>query len=309
MWLGSNGSALEPLAIAADATAWLSQRVIKPVMFAPVAIGDFIGNVVGLDALHQEYVQRLGSVEAADAALAQFVVERQSSSNQAIKPQIQRDWGRKYGLGAVFTFQGEQIAKFGQLGESFVKAQQGDITYGQALQDVAGISASMAGYIAVQAGLLATLTAALTGDKLSDEEEEAIYDNVASEVVGQAFGWIPLANIVANPIAQQILLDRSYGIQIPALSELTKQTNNLLNGKEEQAVIAMLAAIGVGTGLPNAITSAQGVGRMMSGNKRERKAGSYQAFGRTESTANRMVGIRKPRERNTIRNKVKELLD
>lgn len=274
--------------------------VLKKVFQSPVVVGDFLGNVIGYAAVYDSAVKALGSEEAAQADLATFINERQSTSNQAVKGLMVRQANRAGWYGSLFAFTGEPTQKFGTISQDLNRMLSGDLSIAKGTKDITAQMLAMTSFAAVQAGLITGMAAAAAGLAPDDEEWERIYDNFFREIIGVMMGVAgPLSNAVAQPMANQIFFDsKSQSLSIPALSELTADTERLKKGELDDLVTRLISLSGIAVGLPRAYTSAKGVHRFASGDTQEKAAAKWQMEGRSEQYANYMAGIKSSRPKN-----------
>ena len=297
----------------AETVAWLATKADKLVML-PTTLGDLAGNFVTSAAMRRQYIKqniRKGmSVEdatiAADDAVIDFVLHRQSSSNQAMKPLSVLRWNKQNVLmSTAAQFTGETTTKIGQIGMDIQGVRMGEISTAQAARDILSILAAQLGYRLTQAGVWGGLASLALGD-FDDDEKEFITENLANGVVqdivdfatGPMSGWI-------SPIVLYILTDKSYGLSShPLLSELGKLgasikdigiaavTEKDIETNDVISAIGKGAAYGVGfPAIDTIVNDIRGAYEAVYGeSESDRKKGRYMATGRSESFAEKAAG-------------------
>ena len=297
----------------AETVAWLATKADKLVML-PTTLGDLGGNFLTSAAMRRQYIKqniRKGmSVEeatiAADDAVIDFVLHRQSSSNQAMKPLSVLRWNRQNVLmSTAAQFTGETTTKIGQIGMDIQGARMGEISTAQAARDIISILVAQLGYRLTQAGVWGGLASLALGD-FDDDEKEFITENLANGVVqdvldfatGPMSGWI-------SPIVLYVLTDKSYGLSShPLLSELGKLgvslkdigiaavTEKDIETNDVISAIGKGAAYGVGfPAIDTIVNDIRGAYEAVYGeSESDRKKGRYMATGRSESFAKKAAG-------------------
>lgn len=304
---------LSNLSDVAETVAWLATKADKLVML-PTTLGDLAGNFVTSAAMRRQYIKqniRKGmSVEdatiAADDAVIDFVLHRQSSSNQAMKPLSVLRWNKQSVLmSTAAQFTGETTTKIGQIGMDIQGARMGEISVAQAARDILSILAAQLGYRLTQAGVWGGLASLAFGD-FDDDEKEFIAENLAHGVVqdivdfvaGPASGWI-------SPAVLYVLADKSYGLSShPLISELAKLgasikdigvaavTEKDIETNDVVSAIGKGAAYGVGfPAIDTIVNDIRGAYEAVYGeSESDRKKGRYMATGRSESFAKKAAG-------------------
>ena len=297
----------------AETVAWLATKADKIVML-PTTLGDLAGNFVTSAAMRRQYIKqsiRKGmSVEeatiAADDAVIDFVLHRQSSSNQAMKPLSVLRWNKQSVLmSTAAQFTGETTTKIGQIGMDIQGARMGEISTAQAARDIVSILAAQLGYRLTQAGVWGGLASLAIGD-LDDDEKEFIMENLANGIVqdivdfaaGPASGWI-------SPAVLYVLSDKSYGLSShPLISEIAKLgasikdigvaavTEKDIETDDVVSAIGKGAAYGVGfPAIDTIVNDIRGAYEAVFGeSESDRKKGRYMATGRSESFAKKAAG-------------------
>lgn len=287
--------------------------------------GDYVSNIIGAVALHRLYKKQnlrkgMSETDAEKAAaddVVRFVLYRQSSTNQAMKPTTVVRWNQQGGIMPGFAqFAGESIAKSGQIGMDIQGAAMGEISVADATKDIAAIIASQIMYRAVQAGALGLAASAIFGEA-TDEEKEFVMENFADGCVQEVLDLVagPWSSI-ASPVALSIIKDRSYGTNIPAVSLAQRQLMALKKVGEgiispEKAVDAKDLIPGIGFGMTygsiypafeNTMNVARGIYLRATGDtEAERKKGLYMALGYTERAADKASGKKKVDKKSAIK--------
>lgn len=297
----------------AETVAWLATKADKLVML-PTTLGDLGGNFLTSAAMRRQYIKqniRKGmSVEdatiAADDAVIDFVLHRQSSSNQAMKPLSVLRWNKQSVLmSTAAQFTGETTTKAGQIGMDIQGARMGEISVAQAARDIISILVAQFGYRLTSAGVWGGLASLAFGD-LDDDEKEFIAENLAYGIVqdivdfvaGPASGWI-------SPAVLYVLADKSYGLSShPLISELAKLgaaikdigvaavTEKDIETNDVISAIGKGAAYGVGfPAIDTIVNDIRGAYEAVYGeSESDRKKGRYMATGRSESFAKKAAG-------------------
>lgn len=283
-------------------------------------IGDFLGNFAGADALQRTYYKQYidagmspaEATKAADNDVIRYVLYRQSSSNQAMKPLTVRRWNKTNALMAGFgQFTGEPTMKGGQIGQNWQGYKMGEIGFGDMMKDTAFILASQLGYVALASGALAYAGKKALGKDISDDERDALYGNIATNTIDSLIGLGagPYSSIV-SPFVQSVFTNHNYGLSAPIATELEKTIKSAKNiGKsvftEEELetgdIVTVLglgfAASGVFPAFENIVNVGRGAYLATSDDEQEATKGRAMLAGRTERYAEKKAGIKKKRTR------------
>lgn len=310
---------LNNMADFAAAGLYLSTLAEK-VGMTPTTLGDFLGNFVGADALQKTYYKQylkegLSPAEAtrmADNDVVRFTLYRQSSSNQAMKPLMLKEWNRSNALlASLGQFTGEPIAKGGQIGQDIQGWRMGEMSTKDMAKDVSFILASQISYRALQAGLISLGAKAIFGKDISDEEQDLVLDNLAfgavDDIISLATGPY---NSIISPFAQTLFTNHNYGVSIPIVTEIGKAidaaTNSVkaiyteeeLNDSDIATMLGLgFAASGVLPAFENYYNTVKGFALSLSSDEQQAAKGRAMAVGRTEKYAEKKAGIKKPRTR------------
>lgn len=284
---------------------------LKRLLSMPVVGADFIFNAIGYAASYDAALKGEGSPEAARRSLAEFLTERQSTANQAVKGLMVRQANRQPAWGNLFQFTGEGTQKWGQIGQDINRMRSGDMPITEGVRDITGMALSMAAYVAVQAGIVQAGLTTIAGVGPSDKEWDEIYDNVYREIIGQLFSAAgPFANI-----AQQSLLPVFTGERInmsasPLLGILNTEIQHAQKGEYDKAMLSLMSLMGVGVGLPKLATTVQGGEELTTAKtKKQVRKATWMLEGRSEGYAKHMAGIKNkskkktPRKRKTVAKK------
>lgn len=290
-----------------DLVGWLSDRMGNIGMFFQAG-GDLLANAFALKPLYDEYLKESKgkTLEAkqqdAEARIIEFMVNRQSSENQAVKPQVQRsirNWSPNMGP-MLFTFVNELTQKGGQIGRDIIEFKQGDKTLGQATRDIAAILVSNMLYSCIQTGLVLLLIKSSADDEeIPEEVLDSITESLVLEALSNTVGMsTPLVNI-ASSAADELFLGRNYGIQVPAFTQAVNLVKNIRKKEFLDAITLAMSASGMGVGLPEFLNAVEG--GIKFGNSelsdKEREAGFYQLTGRTENTSRKLAGLKPKRKK------------
>ena len=298
----------------AEVMAWLATKADKLVML-PTTLGDLAGNFVTAAALRRQYIKqniRKGmssedAIVAADDAVIDFVLHRQSSSNQALKPLSVLRWNKQNSfMASAAQFTGETTTKVGQIGMDIQGARMGEISAAQAARDILSILVSQIGYLLTQSGGFGLLVSLAIGD-IDDDEREFVYDNLAMNAVQM------LSDFVSGPVSgwtTPLVLGAIYGrygaSTHPLLSEFAKLEDAIeeiikssISGDEIETndiVTAIGKGAAYGAGFPaidTIVDSIRGAYDAAFGEtETERKKGRYMATGRSESFAKKAAGAK-----------------
>lgn len=315
---------LTDLSDISTAVAWLSERAGK-VLMGPSIFGDVVGNMYFAVAynrrLFEENLNRGMSKESAkldaDNKTIEFVLARESSTNQAVKPLSVLRWNRDYPVVAsIAQFTGETVSSWGAAGQAWQGYRMGEFTLGDTAKDILGIMSGHLAYRAIQSGLFGAAFSAMLGE-LDDEEKEFVWasfaDQLVQEVIDAAAGPI---SAIWTPVVLRFLNDRTYGLSIPVVSEVqellgsvkdlavagigdkTVETDDVV-----RAIAAPAALANAFPGIENAINSARGAYLSVFGDTEdERKKGRYMAAGRTEKFAEKAAGMKKSKNKKVDKN-------
>lgn len=315
---------LTDLSDISTAVAWLSERAGK-ILMGPSILGDVVGNMYFAVAynrrLFEENLNRGMSKESAkldaDNKTIEFVLARESSTNQAVKPLTVLRWNRDNPVVAsIAQFTGETVSSWGAAGQAWQGYRMGEFTLGDAAKDILGIMSGHLAYRAIQSGLFGAAFSAMLGE-LDDEEKEFVWssfaDQLVQEVIDAAAGP---TSAIWTPVVLGFLNDRTYGLSIPVVSEVqellgsvkdlavagigdkTVETDDVV-----RAIAAPAALANAFPGIENAINSARGAYLSVFGDTEdERKKGRYMAAGRTEKFAEKAAGIKKSKNKKVDKN-------
>jgi len=288
---------LTPIEALSDLVIHLG-NVLKKFLASPTIIGDYLGNVIGYAASYDAAVKALGSEEAARKDLSDFINNRQSTSNQAVKGLMVRRANRQGMYGSLFSFTGEQTQKWGTIGQDINRILSGDMPITEGVRDITAQTLTMVSYVAIQSGFWLGVLSSVFGVKFNDDDWERIYDNIVRETIGQIAGVFgPLSNIAQSTLDEMFFGYNRNGLSIPMLSEIEKQTRNTKRGEFDDVLYSMMSALGIVVGLPRAMSSAEGVEKYLTKSGKEKKAGLWQAEGRSEAEANRRAGVKTKRKK------------
>lgn len=306
---------LTNLADLVSVTAWFAGKMTNIVM-APNIFGDVVGNMFGAVAYRRALIKEnlnkgMSNEDAildADNRVIDFVLARESSTNQAVKPKEILEWNRNSAIFASLgQFTGETTASWGAVGQAYQGYKMGEIDKKSATKEIISILSGHLAYRAIQAGLFGAAFSAAIGE-LDDEEKEFVWENIgdhmAQEIIEGAAG--PYAAI-ANSVILSRLNDRSYGISIPVISEtnelmasLEKLTMGALTEEEIEtsdlvrAIGSSASMVGAFPALENILNSIRGAYLAAFGDTaEERKKGRYMASGRTERFSEKAAGIKR----------------
>lgn len=273
--------------------------IIKNVLGAPMIWGDRISNAIGYAAIYDDAVKAFGNEEAARQDIMKFIDDRQSTANQAVKGLMVRRANRAGPLGNLFAFTGESTQTMATIGRDINGMITGDIPIQAGVRDVTAQTLKTLSYVAVQSGLVLAGLSMLFGGKQEpdDDEWERIYENIYRELLMQSASILgPLANIGASTIDRLVYNRPTQGLSNPLMALLEDEIEHIGKDEYDKFTYQALSLGGIASGLPRAVTSAQGGLRMTSSNRKEQVAGRYQLEGRTEKFADRMAGIKKKKK-------------
>lgn len=306
---------LTKLADLASAASWFAGKITNAVM-APNIAGDVVGNMFGAVAYRRALIKEnlnkgMSNEDAildADNKVIDFVLTRESSTNQAVKPKEILEWNRNNAIFASLgQFTGETTASWGAVGQAYQGYQMGEIDKKTAIKEIVSILSGHLAYRAVQAGLFGAAFSAAIGD-LDDEEKEFVWKNIGDQMAQEIIeGIAGPYSAIANSVILSRLNDRSYGISIPVISEtselmtsLEKLTKGALTEEEiktsdlVRAIGSSASMVGAFPALENILNSVRGVYLSVYGEtEAERKKGRYMATGRTEGFAEKAAGIKR----------------
>lgn len=274
-------------------------NVVRKLGMSPMLLGDAGSNVFGGYGLFMELVEKNnGNMEAAGREFDETILRRQSSSNQATKSLIQRQWGRDF-RGTFIAFTSEALNKTRDFVRAIERVKEGEISAKEAVLSNTSLLTSILAYSLVSAG---------AWDLMSDDEDKKkeARQGMLDELISQVGGTTIFGSAFVVPFIRMALGEYSTGVSNAPLSEFYKFARNInatAAGKNEDVANVFLQALtiaGVGVGAPNALNSLRGVSRATTGRtSAERRAGLRQSFGYSESSANKREGIKKTVEKDS----------
>lgn len=267
-------------------------NVVRKLGMSPMLLGDAGSNVFGGYGLFMELVEKNnGDMEAAGKEFDETILRRQSSSNQATKSLIQRQWGRDF-RGTFIAFTSEALNKTRDFVRAIERVKEGEISAKEAVLSNTSLLTSIMAYSLISAG---------AWDLLSDDDDKKkeAGQGMLDELISQVGGTTIFGSAFVVPVIRMVLGEYSTGVSNAPLSEFYKFARNInatATGKNEDVANVFLQALtiaGVGVGAPNALNSLRGASRATSGKtEAERRAGLRQSFGYSESSSNKREGIK-----------------
>lgn len=258
---------------------------------------DAFMNAIGYAASYEAARNALGSDEAAQRSLSNYLNTTQSTSNSATKGLGVRKLSRAGFWGTITAFTSEPTQRFGSSAQAMNQYLSGEMPFGQMSRILVGNTMAMAAYVAVQAGFLTALIMPFFGGKMSDDDWDRVYENALRETVAAAAGISgPYSNAIGQPFLDQLFFDYSMfgGNNIPMLAEFARATKEIKKGKPITATERALSFLGILNGLPNATSIVRAFDRGFNAKtQKEKNAAILQAFGYSEAKANNMSGIKR----------------
>lgn len=245
-------------------------------------LGDAFGNVFGLYGYASKLMTKYnGDIDMVDRALHDHIVRTQSSTLRSIKSSFHRKLLALPIVGGLASFTGDPVQKFSTMAHNTAQAIVGEKTFGEASRAVLPIVISTIAFIAASVGI---------GDLWDDDEENdvEVYNALNNELVSQALGFTPLANVMA-PAVKKLFGLQDAGMNTPFTSMMNDTAAAINKGKWEDVALNTATMFG-GIYVDRFANTVDGFGDVLLGDTpEEREIGARRAIGRTKRFAEKRV--------------------
>ena len=265
---------------------------------------DIVGIALGTYAVWNDVLRRNGgSVAKTKAQITEYILNRVSSSNYMARSGATKMLN-KMGLEALVMFQNDQLQKVGMLAEGIMTLQnsQDPEERRRAWKDIEASTYSTLRYVAIQAGWVSALIRIMTGDDLSDEEEEYLMDATLREVISQIGGTSQFGNFFV-PILNALVEGKTTGLNFVPTASVQRLATSAHKGDWLKAVAELVALTGITPLAPSAVRIMDGMAKLASDDELEQKVGTAMLFGRSEATAEDMLGLSRSQKTKKLRPK------
>lgn len=245
-------------------------------------LGDAFGNVFGLYGYASKLMTKYnGDIDMVDRALHDHIVHTQSSTLRSVKSSFHRKLLALPVVGGLASFTGDPVQKFNTMGHTIAQAIVGEKTFGEASRAVLPIVISTMAFIMASVGI---------GDLWDDDEENdvEVYNALNNELVSQALGFTPLANVMA-PAVKKLFGMQDAGMNTPFTSMMNDTATAINKGKWEDVALDTATLFG-GIYVDRFANTVDGFGDVLLGDTPEdREIGARRAIGRTKRFAEKRV--------------------
>lgn len=245
-------------------------------------LGDAFGNVFGLYGYASKLMTKYnGDIDMVDRALHDHIVHTQSSTLRSVKSSFHRKLLALPVVGGLASFTGDPVQKFNTAGHNIAQAIVGEKTFGEASRAVLPIVISTMAFIMASVGI---------GDLWDDDEENdvEVYNALNNELVSQALGFTPLANVMA-PAVKKLFGLQDAGMNTPFTSMMNDTAAAINKGKWEDVALNTATMFG-GIYVDRFANTVDGFGDVLLGDTpEEREIGARRAIGRTKRFAEKRV--------------------
>lgn len=245
-------------------------------------LGDAFGNVFGLYGYASKLMTKYnGDVDMVDRALHDHIVHTQSSTLRSVKSSFHRKLLALPVVGGLASFTGDPVQKFNTMGHTIAQAIVGEKTFGEASRAVLPIVMATMAFIMASVGI---------GDLWDDDEENdvEVYNALNNELVSQALGFTPLANVMA-PAVKKLFGMQDAGMNTPFTSMMNDTATAINKGKWEDVALDTATLFG-GIYVDRFANTVDGFGDVLLGDTPEdREIGARRAIGRTKRFAEKRV--------------------
>lgn len=268
-------------------------------------IPDFIGIALGNYAVYNDVLMRnKGDVNSTKKEIASFILNRASSSNYATRSAATKLLNRA-GLEALVMFKNDQLLRTGMLAEAILNLRHSSdpVVRQQAIKDISAWTYTTLRYVAIQAGWVMALAQVMSGDDLSDEQEEYILDATLREFIGQVGDSTVIGSFV-TPVLNSIFFGTRAGLSDAVSGQLQRQIAAYRKG---DILTGATNTLGVTVGLmppaPAILRILDAFSRIASDDEREQRVGMMMLAGRSENTAQEMLGYSRGRVSGKLQDK------
>lgn len=262
--------------------------------------------------LAQEYAQKKKGTppaevieKMAEEQMADYMFSHVSSSNVMARGRWSKAMAR-IGLEGIVAFKNDMLQKTAALANAIgrlMNNKDGTIRR-QAWREIEGIIASNFSYVAIQAGLVSALSRLMTGDDLSDKEEEYLYQSMFREFTAQIADSFN-AGALTQPVLENLFFGRSGGTDVMPFTDINKIIRNIKKGNLFSAGATGLGLMGIAPA-DRAVQIVRALSMAFGDDARASRVGWMMLAGRGETTAMNMLGYTKNKKDKIVPKKSKK---
>lgn len=226
---------------------------------------------------------------AAEEEVANYMFSHISSSNIMARGRWSKSMARA-GLEGMVAFKNDQLQKSASLANAWTRLMntKDPAVRKQAWREIEGIVLSDMAYVAIQAGLVRALYKTLTGDDMSDKEEEYLKQSLLRESIAQiadAFN----AGALTQPLLESWFLGKESGLDFLPFPDLKKISRNMRKGNYWTSGATAVGLMGFSPA-ERAVQMIRALSMVFGDDERAAQIGWLMIAGRSESTAKNMLG-------------------
>lgn len=267
-------------------------------------VPDLVGIALGTYAVWNDVLARNnGNVQAAQDEIVDHVLNRVSSSNYMTRSAATKLMHRA-GLEALVAFKNDQLQKVGSICEAalrLINSSDPEVR-AKAWKDIEAAAWSTLRYIAVQAGWIVAMAQLLTGHDLDDEEKKYLYEATVRETLSQIGDTTQVGSFIV-PIFTGIYEGRDMGSTLLPIGGIQRATVAARKGNVFKALAEGGAFIGATPVAPATVRLLDALYRVSVGDEKEQAVGRLMILGRSEPTAQKMMGYSRSQKTGKLRNK------
>lgn len=227
--------------------------------------------------------------QAAEEQIADYMFSHISSSNVMARGRWSKAMARM-GFEGMVAFKNDQLQKSAALANAWTRLMntQDPTVRKQAWREIEGIVMSNMAYVAIQAGLVRALYKTLTGEDMSDKEEEYLKQSLLRESVAQiadAFN----GGAITQPLMESLLFGRESAFDFLPLADIKKWNRNVRKGNYWTAGGITAGLMGFSPA-ERAVQIVRALSMVFGDDERAAQVGRLMLAGRSESTAKNMLG-------------------
>lgn len=267
-------------------------------------VPDLVGIALGTYAVWNDVLTKNnGDVKATQDEIVAYVLNRVSSSNYMTRSAATKLLNRA-GLEALVAFKNDQLQKVGMFCEAALTLMNsGDASVrAKAWKDIQAAAYSTLRYIAIQAGWIAAMIQLATGHDLDDEEKKYLYEATIRETLSQLGDTTQVGSFIVS-IFMGIYEGRDMGQTLLPIAGIQRASTAVRKGKPIKAISEIGALTGFTPVAPGAVRIIDGIVRMASSDEKEQAVGRLMVAGRSEPTAQKMLGYTRSQKTGKLRNK------
>ena len=267
-------------------------------------VPDLVGIALGTYAVWNDVLAKNnGNVNKAKNEIVSHVLNRVSSSNYETRSAATKLLHRA-GLEALVAFKNDQLQKIGMICESALTLMNSSdpAVRRAAWKDIQAAAYSTLRYIAIQAGWIAAMIQLASGHDLDDEEKEYLYDATVREVLSQIGDTTQMGSFVVQ-VLMGIYEGRDMGQTLIPFGGMQRATTAFRKGNFIKGAGETGALFGISPVAPGAVRLIDALVRISSEDEKEQAVGRLMLGGRTEATAQKMMGYTRSQKTGKLRNK------